>query len=421
MEKAAFAYLIRMFPQTSETFIANEILRVERTGLPMRIYSYRRPVEDVKHEVVRQIRTPVSYLPDPLWKHLPTLFRGVYATVKRDPARARKALAYVTKASVRNRRLDGFKRLLQALYFAEELRQQGIRHIHSHFAHQNTQLAMLTSMVGGVTFSFTGHAKDVYTAQKQDLRERLAASTFALTCTDANVDYFRALAAPGDENKVRLAYHGVDLEKFTPRQGDSGAEEAPLILSVGRFVTKKGYPDLLQAAAMLRDRGHRFRVLIMGDGPDRGALEALRHSLGLEGIVEMPGSCSQEELVEIYRKADIFALPCQVLKNGDRDGIPNVLMEAMATALPVVSTSVSGIPELVHHGENGLLAPERDAAAFAGRIEELLTDAALRKRLGEAGRLTVSTEFSSDATAAMISTLFAEAAGTPLPQPVSMA
>lgn len=421
MDKAAFAYLIRMFPQTSETFIANEILRVERTGLPLRIYSYRRPLEDVQHEVVKQIRTPVTYLPDPLWKHLPILLRGAAKTLRKNPARAAKALTFVAKVSVRNRSIDGFKRYLQALYFGNELREQGIRHVHAHFAHQNTQVAMLTSMVSGIPFSFTGHAKDVYTAPHIDLREKLAAASFALTCTGANVDYFQALAAPDDRAKVHLAYHGVDLEKFTPRATAAEPSEVPLILSVGRLVEKKGYPDLLQAAAILRDRGLSFRIQIMGGGPDRKALEALRHSLGLDGIVDMPGSCSQEELVEIYRQADLFALPCQVLENGDRDGIPNVLMEAMATGLPVVSTAVSGIPELVHSGENGLLVPERDAVAFADAIEVLLKDAGLRARYGAAGRATVAASFSSDATAKQLSELFSKAVAMGAPQTAGVA
>jgi glycosyltransferase involved in cell wall biosynthesis len=411
MPQAEFAYLIRMFPQTSETFIASEILRVERSGLPLRVYSYRRPVEDVRHEVVRQIQSPVTYLPDPLWKHLPQLLRGAREMWRLEPARARALLLTAFRSSLRDRSVDVWKRWLQGMYLANGLRREGVRHVHAHFAHQATQVAMFASLVSGVPFSFTGHAKDVYTARKRDLRQKVAAASFVLTCTGANVSYLRSVAAREDREKVLLAYHGVDLEKFVPRPAGSIVGDPPLILSVGRLVAKKGYDDLLRSAAMLRDRGRALRLRIVGEGPERINLEKLRAELGLEGIVEFAGSRSQEDLIGIYQEATVFALACRVLDDGDRDGIPNVLMEAMATGLPVVSTDVSGISELIAHDEDGLLVTSRDVRALADAMDSLLDDARLRTRLGGEARRKVERSFDAETCGRQLAERYAVAAG----------
>lgn len=399
-----------MFPQTSETFIANEILRVERTGAPVRIYSYRQPVETVEHECVRLIQSPVQYLPDPLWKSLGKLIGQARAMRRLEPARFRKTLAYVGRVSIRDRSLDVWKRLLQALYLAWDLRQENVTHVHAHFAHQATQVAMLASMLSGISFSFTGHAKDVYTARPRNLKEKVEQAAFAVTCTGANQTYLRSLVAPADREKIELAYHGVDIEKFSPEPSRSDADETvPLVLSVGRLVAKKGFTDLIEALAHLRATGVQFRALLVGEGPDRRMLEQRRRAAGLDDILDMPGACSQEALVDVYRRATVFALPCRVLRNGDRDGIPNVLMEAMAMAIPVVSTSISGIPELVSSDENGLLVPERDPVAFSSSLESVIRDPELARRLGAEGRRTVSEKFSSDVTALKLSGLFSRA------------
>jgi glycosyltransferase involved in cell wall biosynthesis len=185
----------------------------------------------------------------------------------------------------------------------------------------------------------------------------------------------------------------------------------PLVLSVGRLVQKKGFPDLLEALAVLKGRAVGFRALVIGEGPQRTALEQQVKRLGLDDLVTLPGAVSQETLVAIYKQADVFALPCRVLDDGDRDGLPNVLLEAMATGLPVVSTPISGIPEVIHNGEDGLLVGERDVAALAGALELLLGDAELRRRLGENARRTIETEMSADAMALQLAGLFFGAIG----------
>jgi glycosyltransferase involved in cell wall biosynthesis len=394
-----------MFPQLSETFVANEIVQLERLGIRIRVYSYRKPMAAVPHECVRRIQAPIEYLPDPLYRHPLTLLRAHQAVFRRDPARYRRTARYVLGYTMAERNPDTWRRFLHAGYLAQSAREANVQRLHAHFAHGATRVAMLTSMLTGLRFSFTAHARDIYTANSELLGEKIAAAEYVVTCTRANQDYLRQLVEPTQRRKILLGYHGVDVEKFTPAPDGRGTD-APVILSVGRLVEKKGFPDLLRACDILRRKGYAFRCLLVGDGPERPALEAMVRSLQLEDIVGMPGSYSQEELLPLYRRATVFALPCRILKNGDRDGIPNVLLEAMAVGLPVVSSAVSGIGELVRDGENGLLVHERDDKALAAAIESLVRDGSLRERLSENARTTVAARFDAAATSEALARLF---------------
>lgn len=399
-----------MYPQTSETFVANEILRHERNGLPMHIYSLRRPTEDVKHDVVRQVKTAVTYMPDPLWKSWRSILNDLRTLRREEPARFRETLGYVRGKFLKHRSFEVWKRFFQAAALGQTMRRDGVEHVHAHFAHSATQVTLIASMLTGVKFSFTGHAKDIYTASRSDLREKLSRASFALTCTGANQRYMRDVAGSELRDKIQLAYHGVDTTKFTPGRRIASSD-VPHILSVGRLVKKKGFLDLIQAFATLRDRGVSFRATIVGEGDERKRIEARIEKLNLGEIVSVPGAVSQEALVEIYRSATVFALPCRVLDNGDRDGIPNVLLEAMAVGLPVVSSPISGIPEAVHNNENGLLVGERDVSALASALELLLFDSDLRARLGTAAHETIINDFSADAMADRLANVYFSAVG----------
>lgn len=421
MEAPAVGYVLRMFPQASETFVANEVLELERLGLSIRIYSYRRPRETVRHDVVRRIQSPVSYLPDPLWRHPLALLRAHRALHRRDPSRYRTVLRYAFRSFLRERDLDVWRRFTQAGELAMLIAGDGVTRLHAHFAHGATHVTMLTAMFLDLPFGFSGHARDIYTAKRSLLREKIAAARYVVTCTEANRVYLREVIDADQRDKVLLAYHGVNLAKFAPAQ-DATSAALPIVLSVGRLVEKKGFPHLLRACRALLDRGYAFRCLIIGEGPERRRLEAHVRSLGLEGVVSLPGARTQEELIQEYRRATVLALPCRVLANGDRDGIPNVLVEAMALGLPVVSTAVSGIPELIESGENGLLVPEADDAALASAIELLLQDGALRARLARAARATVEQRFDSAATARPLAKLLRAGQVEPYamePQPAS--
>jgi len=403
--RGELGYIIRMFPQTSETFIANEILGLERLDMPVRIFSYRKPTDGVRHECVRLIQRPVEYLTDPLWQHPVTLLQASSTVYRLYPERYRRAVAHAFGRCLQERRINYLVRLIQAAYLARILTTSSVRHIHAHFARGATEVATLVSMLTNIPFSFTAHAGDIYTAEHDDLMEKITAAQFVVTCTRANQEYLQALVNQDQRHKIRLSYHGVNLDKFDST-ADVRPAQPPLILSAGRLVEKKGFPYLLEACRMLKEKGYEFRCLIVGEGPERAKLEHAVAALGLNGVVGLPGSCSQEELLGFYRQSTAFVLSCVVGRNGDRDGIPNVLLEAMAVGLPVISTPISGIPEVIQDGHNGLLAPQRDVQALASAIGAVLEDMALRERLSSNARSTVVERFDSTRNVDVFASLF---------------
>jgi glycosyltransferase involved in cell wall biosynthesis len=410
-------YVIRMFPQLSETFVANEIFELERRDVALRLYSYRRPVQAVPHEVVRRIRTPVGYLPDPLYRSPRALLRAARAVRRTAPERYRSLRRAALARAVASRSVDPVRRFVQAVCLAARLPGSGVRHLHANFAHGPTDVTRLAASLAKLRFSFTAHARDIYTAPRHELRAKILEAAFVVTCTRANRDHLRDLAGPAGREKIHLVYHGTDVGKFRPAPPGL-REDPPLLLSVGRLVPKKGFATLLEACARLRRRGHAFRCTILGEGPEREPLAAQVRALGLDGVVEMPGSRSQEQVLEAYRRATVFALPCTVLANGDRDGIPNVLVEAMGVGLPVISTAISGIPELVEDGRSGLLVGAGSEDLAAG-LERLLGDAGLRRRLGANARRTVVERFDSAANAARVAELLLDACGVRSPRCVA--
>src|SRR6266508_4246105 len=235
MMQGRLGYVLRMFPQISETFIANEIVELERLGHDIHIYSYRRPKEAVLHECVRSVRAPIDYLPDPLYRHPMTIIRANRILYNLEPGRYQQVTRRVLVHSLRRFNPDAWRRLLQAMCLANVVRDRGIVHLHAHFAHRATQVTMLASMLTGISFSFSAHAKDIYAARPADLREKIRGATFVVTYTRANQTYLQQLVDPEERAKIHLTYHGIDPAKFAPN-GRRCSGEAPLILSVGRLV-----------------------------------------------------------------------------------------------------------------------------------------------------------------------------------------
>lgn len=304
------------------------------------------------------------------------------------------------------------KEFLQAGAIALQILQLGrVRHLHGHFCHGATTITWFVSMLTSIPFSFTAHAKDLYLDELNPgdlLPRKLAAAAFATTCTAANHAHLMRIAEPGA--RVRLVYHGLDLDYFRPRPGQPG--DVPTILSVGRFVEKKGFQFLVEACARLRKAGLRFRCLLVGDRGDQSErIRQLIRKLNLGESVFIREAVTQDKLRDLYAQASVFALPCQVVASGDRDGIPNTLAEAMAMAIPVVSTAVSGIPELIDDGIQGLLVPPGDSAALASALQRVLSDRAFRDALGTAGRAKVCAMFDSRRTIRELQELFADALG----------
>jgi glycosyltransferase involved in cell wall biosynthesis len=427
------AYVLKGFPRMSELFIASEIHRVEQAGVPLRLFVIRPPDEDERHPVVDRIRAQPVYLPPttnlssaplPAWlrENLPRFRPSLRRVAARRPAGLARAAAAALAQALRSRtrlwsrpRKVCVKEFLLAVALADRLLDApDVRHLHAHFAHGATTVTWLASLIVGVPFSFTGHAKDVYSETLNPaglLRRKLLAARFAVTCTEANRRHLLALAP---EATVHRVYHGLNADfarllAAGPVQVERNG--ALRLLAVGRLVEKKGLDVLVDAHALVAARGVPTETTLAG-GEDGAYGDELRRriaGLGLEGSVRLAGTMSQAALLDEYGRASVFCLPCRVLANGDRDGIPNVLVEAMAAGLPVVTTPVSGIPELVEDGVNGLLVPPDDPERLAEALLLLHADGGLRERLATAGRATVRDRFEGDALAGRMAELFREA------------
>jgi glycosyltransferase involved in cell wall biosynthesis len=415
------AYLVKTFPKLSETFVLNEILELERQGVELHIFSLRQPAETKVHPAVAEMRAPVTYvrswytpLPPPpdrvpfeklaykvqmseegrfMFLHHPIWFLRAWLFQVRNSAQ--------TKCGTR------WRYFYEALALARELRRRGFTHLHAHFANEPTSVAELAQRLAGCRFSFTAHAKDIYLTDRAELARKMASAEFVVTCTGFNQTYLKSIAC--SRTPIHLSYHGVDLSRFSCGMGNfrEHPTATPVILSVGRFCEKKGFTYLIQACHRLKQKGRHFVCRIVGFGPLQKQLEELIETLTLQDSVLLVGKMTQDKLLQEYRQAHLFVLPCLVTDDGDRDGIPNVLMEAMAMRIPVISTSVSGIVELVDHMENGLLAPEKDLEALTAAMETLLDDPGLRERLGGNGRQKVMARFSLKHSTANLRCLFA--------------
>jgi glycosyltransferase involved in cell wall biosynthesis len=253
-------------------------------------------------------------------------------------------------------------------------------HIHAHFAHDPTAAAYLAHRMAGVPFSFTAHAKDLYTTPVAQLREQARAATFVATCTEANRRYLEQVVGVAPD-RVRMCRHGVDLDRF----GTIQRRPVPgRILAIGRLVPKKGFDVLIRACRLLADKGVSFDCRIIGNGPLRDELVGLTREVRLSEQVHIQPGGPQIELLEAYAEAELFVLAPLVQANGDRDGMPNVIQEALAAGIPVVTSAISGIPEVVRDGINGRLVEPGDPAALADALEELLGNPDLRAGLGHA-------------------------------------
>jgi glycosyltransferase involved in cell wall biosynthesis len=420
-------YILKGYPRLSETFIINEIYLLEKMGLKLHLFSLKNDEKKKSHGIVSKIKALITYLPEVssvsdspfltwLRTNLPQFISSHWQLFRLRPKAYSQTLLYTFHLSLKYRSgfWPGFKKVffkdfLRAGYIALKVLESGrIRHLHGHFCHGATTITMFVSRLTGLPFSFTAHAKDIYLPNLNPgdlLSTKIKQAQFVATCTGANRSYLEQLCPDG--SPIHTIYHGLDITFFEPGVRRADPQQPPLILSVGRFVEKKGFAYLVKACRLLKDKGLEFKCRIVGQADDQTELiKQLIAALGLEDTISLGKGVSQEELRQIYQEATIFALPCQIIDNGDRDGIPNVLVEAMAMALPVVSTHISGIPELIDHQHDGWLVPQKDANALAWALEELLLDSALRDRLGQAARQKVCHLFDSAKTTEALKALF---------------
>jgi len=299
--------------------------------------------------------------------------------------------------------------LISQLALTEERNGKRIDHLHAHFAHDPALVAYLVHRITGISFSFTAHARDLYQVPVEPLVDRIRRASVVITCCHANMEYLNQIA-PSDQPKFKLVYHGINLKDFQPVSSPSAkpVSESPLILSVGRLVEKKGFQDLLQALLIVKEKGEHFQCAIYGDGPLYQELDEWIEEHNLRAVVVLNGNRTQKELISVYRNATLFVLTPVQTEDGDRDGVPNVLLEAMAMGLPVISTNVAGISEAVDDKQNGLLYPPHDVEGIASGIVELLSNENERTLLGRAASRKVMEQFDITQAANRLKTLFVQ-------------
>lgn len=388
MSEIRVAYLVKRFPRLSETFVLNEFLEVRRLGVRAVLFALMDPGEQVVHPAARELASEVRYvtLAGRPWYSSWRLLGGAAAQAATHP---RGLLRLLWALASVHRSMPSLRHAVEGAWLARELRLMGVGHLHAHFAHSPAAVAYMAFLAGGPPFSFTAHAKDLYTTLPRNLVIRAKAARFVLTCTRFNGRFLDDLLR-GVPTPIEVVHHGTDLRRFTSSRSKA---DPGLIVSVGRLVPKKGYPVLIQALQLVAAEGAAFRCEIYGGGPMREELATMARAAGLEPTISFHGARSQDEIAAAYARASLFAIAPVVVADGDRDGIPNVLVEAMAMRVPVVSTRISGIPELIDDGVNGLLVKPGDAAALAHAITRLLLEPGLASRLGSAGRRKVEREF----------------------------
>jgi glycosyltransferase involved in cell wall biosynthesis len=382
------AYVVGTYPLLTTTFIDREIRILRQMGLDIDITALRRPHGRLSADQQGMVPHVRYVLP----VRLSDLVRSHLSVLIRRPAAFLGTLAHL----VTRPHASLYSRMKTVLHFGEGvhvasmLRGGGYRHIHAHFVDRAATVALVAGRLLDLPFSATAHANDIYVSPAL-LVEKLSSAAFVATCTRYNADHLQAAAA-GRYVNIACIYHGLDVDRYQPTE-PVDEPMRPTILAVGQLKEKKGFRHLITACAALRERGHDVDCRIVGEGPDREPLQALIRGHGLDDVVDLLGALPHQDVIAEYRAASLFTLPCVVSANGDRDGLPNVILEAMAMQLPVVSSRLSGIPEAVIDGETGILVSPEDPDALADALEQLLVDPSLRADMGRRGRQTVVERF----------------------------
>jgi len=390
------AIILKGYPRLSETFIAQEIRALELRGLELCLFSLRRPTDSSSHPIHAEIEAAVVYLPEYVKDDIPRVVR-CWLKVRRYPG-YKTAFKYFINDLKRDFTANRMRRFAQALVLASEM-PAPVRHYYSHFMHTPASVTYYASLINAKPWSISAHAKDIWTIEDWEKREKIASCEWIVTCTAANAEHLKTLA--DDANKVSLLYHGLDFKRFdenpaspSSRRGDNTDDPVQLI-SVGRAVDKKGYDYLLRALATLPE-SLNWHFSHIGGGELLEELKAQSRELSLEKRISWLGALPQNEVLALYRQADLFVLPSRISDNGDRDGMPNVLMEAQSQRLACLSTDISGIPELIIHQQTGWLVPQQDSEAFSKALKALITDPDMRNQLASAGFKRVHQHFSLD-------------------------
>jgi glycosyltransferase involved in cell wall biosynthesis len=382
-------YLLVRYPVLTKTFIDREIMHLIERGVDLQIVSIRQPDSELSpHQAA--LRKRVRYLL-PL-SPLRLLMSHLIAATRRPADYFRTLIWLLSRPHPKGTRFLTAQQFAVGVYLARMLRDRRGVHIHAHFADGAATVALVASRFLDCAYSVSAHARELYVSPVL-LRERIGHAAFTVTCTECNRRYLADLVGPQAAQRVVCLYHGLDASDFDARKREPHETERPRLLAVAQLQERKGLEDLVRACRVLVDRGLQFTCEIVGEGPLRPRLAMLVANLGLADVVSLTGALPFPAVMARLNRADIFVLPCVVASDGDRDGIPNVILEAMGVGLPVVTTPVSGIPEVVHDGETGLIVPARDPIALADAVARLMTDSELASRLGIAGRNHVREAF----------------------------
>ncbi len=388
------AFILKGYPRLSETFIAQEIQAMEARGHHITIVSLRHPSDELTHPIHCHIKAPIIYLPEYLHHEPLRCLKSLLGCLFYK--KILKCLWYWILDIVRDPTLNRIRRLGQAITLAHEL-DPHITQLHFHFAHTPASVARYTSMLTGIPFSGSAHAKDIWTTPSWDLIAKLKASLFVCVCTQAGEQALRALLSETEALRVRLIYHGVHLDKIAVATTDTPAQSLPNqpfeILSVARLVPKKGYEDLLAALAQLK--GFDWHFTHIGPGNPQ-ALQALAKKLNIDHHITWKGAMKHFDILASMRQSDVFVLASKIDPSGDRDGLPNVLMEAASQKLALIASDVSAIPELIDDHATGLLVPPSNPILLAQAISKLATQPDTRFQIAHGGYAALFAKFDAN-------------------------
>lgn len=382
------AYILSQFPETHETFILREILELKRNNVQLSLFSLKKCRDKIIHPQAKFLIKETHYSPLIFsWN----IFKAKMFFVFTKPIKLFSVFFYLIKHNFTSPKLlaKTLGVLPISMSFAKKIHEQQIDHIHAHWATIPTTSAIIISRLTGIPFSFTAHAWDIFIDQTM-LREKVKKSRFVFTCTGYNKNYLDSLLSEEDSNKIILNYHGIDFEKLEIPEKN---QEPNLIFSIGRLCEQKGFPYLIKACKILKEKRINIQCIVVGEGPDRPDLERLIADEGLNDIVKLKGIRPHSEIFKLFAKTELFVLPCVISQNGDRDGIPNVLIESLAVGTPVISTDVSGVPEIIINEKTGLAVPPRDEKSLADAIISLLGNNEKQNIFTKNGRKLVEEKF----------------------------
>ncbi|CAH1669191.1 MULTISPECIES: glycosyltransferase family 4 protein [unclassified Chelatococcus] len=403
------AVVVKGYPRLSETFIAQEILALEARGLPLAIWSLRHPTEKAVHPMHKKIKARPNYLPEYLYQEPLRVAAGFLWGLRQRTIW--RMLGTFWRDLKRDMTANRGRRLGQAFVLARELPAH-TGHLHVHYLHTPASVVRYAALLRGLTFSFSAHAKDIWTTPDWDIREKITDSAWGVTCTRDGHIRLSGLS-PSDASRpgrVELVYHGLDLSRFPtppqrpPRDGSDPADPVRIV-TVGRAVAKKGFDDLLAALAALPD-GLHWQFVHIGGGELLGDLKQQAAREGIAGRVAFLGAKAQPDVITMMREADLFVLPAKEAKSGDRDGLPNVLMEAASQELAIVASDFAGIPEFLRDGREGVLVPPGRWDLLANAINLLARDPKRRALLGQAAASRLARDFSMEAGIELLAAKF---------------